>query len=349
MLEDAPPPAPAPASPTTSEVSYDSSHTSDYEYGDTTDQEREIEEEGIDTHHDMAKAIAFTYNEDDMEYEADNGRHMFDDGLSDDESVDSDASTNYEELTEPDIITRLIRISDSATSDESVAEDIVEEASEYVCTSEEEDSDELEHTVSAPIEQDATMGDETPAPAPQRRNLSELHKQQTALSRCMENRDRTLWHLKSIQEQIRQLELELPIAEAALEQTEESVEAKQSQNEAELQASGISTELFEAYQDFCESLHPEFGLREGFSIECNAPHNDSYVQYDPEFEIFKDCVEIPYNNCNFRCEASSLRVPEFPSRPLAYRSVAVVEFYPIKCPEGLNGEVTWGELYVSQS
>jgi hypothetical protein len=332
MLED----ISAPASPTASELEYKEDYSDDDSKYDTENEAvPEIAEREIATQVDMGEVIAFTYNEDDMEYETDHGRDMFDDGLSDDESVDSDASTNYEELTEPDIITRLIKVPTTAADNKTIAEDSVEEGSEYI-SSDEGDSDASEGVAdSAPaaVEPDATMTEDVAASIPQRRSLSALLKQDKELSKLLESRDRTLWHLKSIQEQIRQLEAELPIAEACLAEDDKLCESKQYLNEADLEESGISSDLFDAYQNFCESLHPEYGLRDGFSIRCNTPHNGSYVQYDPEFQIFKDCVEMPYDKCNFRCEASL---------------GAIVEFYPIKCPEGLNGEVTWGEQHVSR-
>lgn len=41
---------------------------------------------------------------------------------------------------------------------------------------------------------------------------------------------------------------------------------------------------------------------------------------------------MPCDKCNFRFEANW---------------EMVVEFFPLECPEPLNGEVTWGEQYVS--
>jgi len=73
---------------------------------------------------------------------------------------------------------------------------------------------------------------------------------------------------------------------------------------ASLEYSGLSKELYDLYMAFCGSLDPEFGQRGGFSIICNTNHKSSYIKYDPEFAIFKDCIEMPYDHCNFRCEAS---------------------------------------------
>src|SRR6266536_5786852 len=89
----------------------------------------------VETEVDMGEAIDVAFPVD-MDYDIADERHMFDDGLSDDESSDSDASTNYEELTEPDIITRLLKVpgmDDTNQSDLDVADasdDTYEEDSE---------------------------------------------------------------------------------------------------------------------------------------------------------------------------------------------------------------------------
>lgn len=101
--------------------------------------------------------------------------------------------------------------------------------------------------------------------------------------------------------------------------------------------SGISQALFQAYEEFCESLHPQFGQRGGFSITCHADHGGSYVLYDKYFALFRENVEEPYKTCNFRCEAS-----------VSEEGEAIVEFWPIESPEPKSGkETTWGEQYVS--
>lgn len=54
-----------------------------------------------------------------------------------------------------------------------------------------------------------------------------------------------------------------------------------------LEAAGISEELHDAYEEFCESLQPEFGQRNGFSIVCHTDHKKNYPKFDPVFLLFK--------------------------------------------------------------
>jgi hypothetical protein len=81
------------------------------------------------------------------EYDINDERRTFDDGLEDDESEDSDASISYEELTDPDVRLGVVEVplEDEETlgghSDDSADED-------YVHTSEEE------------VEESETSGDD---------------------------------------------------------------------------------------------------------------------------------------------------------------------------------------------
>jgi hypothetical protein len=145
----------------------------------------------------------------------------------------------------------------------------------------------------------------------------------------------------SLEESKSRIDLEIVQLRARIEELEELKTSKEDNFISSLENSGIPQSLYEEYEVFCESLNPQFGQRGGFSVTCHAPHNGSYVEYDPEFLIFKEYIEMPYNHCNFRCEASitgSEKAKEY-----------VVEFWPIKPPEPLTGkESTWGKQYVRQ-
>ena len=141
-------------------------------------------------------------------------------------------------------------------------------------------------------------------------------------------------------------------AEAQLALTKANKDCKASRKHFNglLDTVGVSSELLDEYQAFCESLQPNTGIS-GFSILCDESHGGDYVDYDPEFEHFKDNVEMCYKKRNFRCEASS-RASE--SRVLGRRTKRakvmehVVEFFPLPDTEPLTGgQGTWGEQYVS--
>lgn len=60
-----------------------------------------------------------------------------------------------------------------------------------------------------------------------------------------------------------------------------------------VKASGLSAELMEAYNAFCESVNGPGGSqpRDGFSILCDQQHDGSYFEHDPEFRAFKEFLE----------------------------------------------------------
>jgi hypothetical protein len=148
--------------------------------------------------------------------------------------------------------------------------------------------------------------------------------------------DKIRWNILGLQEAKKRIEEELAEMEDHLKTAEQRQTSAENAFKASLEASGISQELYDAYEAFCESLNMEFGHREGFSITCFEDHEKSYVKYDPDFVLFKETVEMPYDRCNFRCE------------PTTEWGNPVVEFWPIKAPEPLSGtETTWGEQYVS--
>jgi len=152
--------------------------------------------------------------------------------------------------------------------------------------------------------------------------------------------DRIRVSVLGLREAKKRIEEYLQGTEEFLRAAREKQKSAENAFRAELENSGISQELYDAYEAFCESLNMEFGHRGGFSITCNADHQKSYVKYDPDFELFKEHVDRPYNDCNFRCEATFER-----SRAGVDH---VVEFWPIKALEPLSGTATtWGDQYVS--
>lgn len=151
------------------------------------------------------------------------------------------------------------------------------------------------------------------------------------------------WRLLELQEAKMRIEQEISVAQENVNIAEDEMKAAEDEVYANFEDSGISADLYNSYLDFCESLDPEFGQRGGFSVTCNSDHENSYTNYDPEFSLFKDCIDMPYTHCNFRSEASVISPKESIGGPSEY----IVEFWPIKAPEPLTGtELTWGEQYV---
>lgn len=110
-------------------------------------------------------------------------------------------------------------------------------------------------------------------------------------------------------------------------------------------ASGIFKGLWEEYEAFCESLEPKFGSRGGWSVTCYQDHNGSYLQSDPDLELFLQSAELPLRGCNFRCEATTVEKMG--------RTEHVVEFWPLANLERRtepSGKIarTWKRQYVSE-
>jgi hypothetical protein len=186
------------------------------------------------------------------------------------------------------------------------------------------------------IDTRAKLEGQTPSPAVPE-TLGDIQEQALLQSRRDDERSRILTCKKAV----RDAQLDLQKAESDFAKAEENCEAAAAKYEANLQAAGISLELLREYEAFCESLHPEFRLRSGFSITCYGQHSGNYIAYDPTLNTFKECVEIPYKEYNWRGEASTTnsQTPE-----------DIVEFFPIASPEPLTGtEISWGEQLVSCS
>jgi hypothetical protein len=353
----------------TEDISPDSDYEYDYhdegEYSNSdVDYDEGISEQGacdgrpINTLVAMGEAIAFCFPiGPDFFLEEDD--HMFDDGLDGDESDDSEATTNYEELTEPDVVLTMVKVP---------AEECVEVEGEDSGSEDTEDEtyamsvDSVSRTDSKKLNYDgnditkglSTMQVDPPTakatpvlapPASTLSPLSQLIKTDLEAKKLEKTREAYHWRLLELQEALRTIERQIPEVEADLQASEATLIASETEKVANIISCGLSSELYEAYIDFCSSLHPEFGLREGFSITCDEPHNCSYFTYDPEFELFKEAVEIDYLDCNFRCEAS---IEVVHSGYGGQKTDNVVGFWPIRSPEPQTGlESTWGEQYVS--
>lgn len=107
-------------------------------------------------------------------------------------------------------------------------------------------------------------------------------------------------------------------------------------------AAGISNELWAEYEAFCESLEPKHSSRDGWSVTCFQNHNNSYFQWDPSLDLFKDTAEMSLGDFNFRCEAATVNK----NGGTEY----VVEFWPLDRLEPRKGTAkTWEQQYVSRS
>ncbi|KAL3424179.1 hypothetical protein PVAG01_03459 [Phlyctema vagabunda] len=312
-----------------------------------------------------------------VEYEDDEMRDIFDDGLEDDESESgSDASTNFEELSDPGVIFQVVPAAsdpddseskgDASDLDSSDLEDSDEDA--YRNTTEEEGEDgeeeddddeivELPNPVESAQQASTLQGGShvgsshapgtTESVAIPKKSFKELEAQRYELlhqkseygtwESLQQKAESSRWRLLELEEIQRHLEERLSDARLDVELTERERQEAEEQMSASLEHSGISQELYDAYSAFCESLSPEFGQREGVSATCYADHKNSYVGYDPEFNLFKACVEMPYDQYNFRCEAGLC--------PWNKRDY-IVEFWPLAPLEPLLGaESTWGGHY----
>jgi hypothetical protein len=316
---------------------------------------------------DIGEAIFLAYPHP-SKYEDDEEGNMFDDGLEDDQSdAGSEASTSYEELTDPEVMPVVLRVpqSDVEDSDEDESNDLDDD--EYDQSDEDSEGDESGTVAEEPAVEPVLGGDgqglglpliithgPTEIPQSPKKTFAELQEQRykllyqeywgphkISLERGCDN---IRWKLLELEEMKKRIDKDIASYEECLGNAEKKKTAAEDKVEALFEYSGISMELYTAYEAFCESLDPQYGQREGFSITCNADHDGSYVMYDPEFDVFKTCIEMPYTNCNFRSEAWTPTVCESEGLPLSSK---IVEFWPIKSPIPNTGtEATWGEQYV---
>ncbi|KAI0456431.1 hypothetical protein F5B21DRAFT_467733 [Xylaria acuta] len=141
-----------------------------------------------------------------------------------------------------------------------------------------------------------------------------------------------LWEIKYA------LEKEIAKAEEKKKRLKKKVKGKHGDFYMKASKLGISRELWDEYQAFCESMEPEFGSANGWSIACDEYHQGSYVKYDPEFSLFKEYCELPWSQYNFRCEPGM--------QPDQEATESVVEFWPVAYPSTIAEDTsTWGDIY----
>jgi hypothetical protein len=117
--------------PTISDYEYDShsiplsqdSDTPDWHYDPLPE---DMGERNAETAVDMGEAIAFAFPLV-MEYDLHDQRDALDDGLSGDESSYSDASSNYEEVTDPEFVVQVIKAEVRGKQEEEEYEESVED------------------------------------------------------------------------------------------------------------------------------------------------------------------------------------------------------------------------------
>ncbi|EHL02168.1 hypothetical protein GLAREA_08432 [Glarea lozoyensis ATCC 20868] len=228
----------------------------------------------------MGEAISFAFPVD-VDYDVNDERHVFDEGLSEDESTDSGLSSNYEELMDFDAANYIVVVREHVKWPSKV------DSNDEQLEDEDYEPEEAGENGTMPSSDDGSSfaDDDTPeseitpgkCSSPVPTTLHELCKADLHMKEQKECRDRLYSRVTELREGLREIELQIPEAELYLQIAEKNIETKRAANNAVLEVSGLSLELFDAYKEFCESLHPEFGLRDGFSIQCNSKHNNSYV------------------------------------------------------------------------
>ncbi|KAI0101503.1 hypothetical protein GGR51DRAFT_330816 [Nemania sp. FL0031] len=148
--------------------------------------------------------------------------------------------------------------------------------------------------------------------------------------------ERAHWRILELVEVKETVERELQEAAKHYKSLKKEVSTGRQNFRHKAETLGISKELWDAYEAFCESMEPQFGSEEGFSIICDKGHGGSYVEYDPELLFYKQFSERDWRQHNFRCEASKSRLVEFWPVP----SVALPLF-----ESDIGEDDTWGEEY----
>ncbi|KAH7417377.1 hypothetical protein BKA64DRAFT_636745 [Cadophora sp. MPI-SDFR-AT-0126] len=253
---------------------------------------------------DVGEAIAFVYPAD-WDYDIDDERHMFDDGLSSDEdeevedveSSESESSSNYEELSKG-----IRNASDCEEDNEEEECEVNGEASENDAASSNVDGDLENSLISGSEYDDDTPADnteievtptKTPAspikvPATEPKALDELLRADIHLKKEGEARDKLHWKVQELYEILHEIERQILKAESNLQAAEVALESVQEDNKEDIVTSGLSLTLFEAFKDFCESLHPRYGLREGFSIELDGSHGGPDTTWGMQYPVLYD-------------------------------------------------------------
>lgn len=90
--------------------------------------------------------------------------------------------------------------------------------------------------------------------------------------------ERARWRVLELEETKQTVERELAEAIDEQESLEKQLEVKYQDFCHRTGSLGISEELWDAYHAFCESMEPEAGSTNGFSITCDEKHDGSYVR-----------------------------------------------------------------------
>lgn len=177
-------------------------------------------------------------------------------------------------------------------------------------------------------------------------SLNDLLSSHNAPGRGLYNVEKVLEHEEGraaeLEEKIRYVEAELEEVRARRNKPDEIVQNAGATFYRALGAAGIHDGLWKEYEAFCESLEPKFGNRGGWSVTCFENHNGSYVDWDPNLDLFTQTAEMPLESCNFRCEATAIE--------RMGRMEYVVEFWPLANPEPQTEAArTWEQQYVSNN
>ncbi|TGJ80472.1 hypothetical protein E0Z10_g8290 [Xylaria hypoxylon] len=134
------------------------------------------------------------------------------------------------------------------------------------------------------------------------------------------------------------LNSELKYARKRQKTSKTQIEEHKDTVRAERDAAGISEELWQLYEDFCEALQPEeFTGERSFTLK--KTYSGSYIKYDPTFMEFKSTVGDAYNAGNWRCEC----FVDYSDggAPTGYR----VKYYALPQLKGQTWENQWSKLY----
>ncbi|KAK2597210.1 hypothetical protein N8I77_013071 [Diaporthe amygdali] len=172
--------------------------------------------------------------------------------------------------------------------------------------------------------------------------LNELLSSNNAPGRGLYSVEKVLEHeegrVAELEEQMRYIEAELQEVTGRKNKANNIVESACATFTKARAAAGISERLWEEYEAFCESLEPKFGNRGGWSVTCFENHSGSYVQWDPDLNLFVESAEMPLGSCNFRCEAGTVKSMG--------KTEYVVEFWPVANPEPrMQTATTWEDQY----
>lgn len=176
--------------------------------------------------------------------------------------------------------------------------------------------------------------------------LNELLSSHNAPGRGLYKVEKVLEHEEGraaeLEEKKRYIEAELEEVRARRDRVDEIVRTARRAFSKTRSTAGIHPLLWQQYEAFCESLEPKFGNRGGWSVTCFENHNGSYLNWDPELELFLQSAEMPLGSCNFRCEATTVKKMG--------RTEYVVEFWPLPNPEPCaDGARTWRQQHVSHN